>query len=108
MPDDILRRLERQFRENPPTIVLNKADAFEVAAKVLDVNAAHLTIVAALLKSLKPGLMSDSLLAEIKRLAVEPELQVAALKAAAGTIRDLATEERVIAARAARQAERSR
>ncbi len=108
MSDDILRRLERQFREHPPTIVLNKADAFEVAAKVLDANAAHLSIVAALIKTVKPGLVSESLLAEIKRLAVEPDLQVAALRAAAGTIRDLATEERVIAARAARETERRR
>jgi len=108
MADERLRRLERQFRENPPTIVLNKADAFQAAAKFLDHNADSLTIVAALLESIKPGLASDSLIAEIKRLAVEPALQIAAMREAAGTIRDLATEERIIAARATRENERNR
>lgn len=98
----IREQAERQLRDNPPPTLLNKADALEFAAKCLDKNGVYLSLVSSLLKMGVGGPDTDSLIAQIKQHAIEPELQIAAMKAAAGAIRDLALEERVIAARAER------
>jgi hypothetical protein len=98
----IREQAERQLRDNPPPILLNKADALEFAAKCLDRNSASLSLITSLLEIAAATRADAPLVVQIKQYAIEPELQITAMKAAAGAIRDLAIEERVIAARAER------
>jgi hypothetical protein len=98
----IREQAERQLRDNPPPTLLSKADALEFAAKCLDRNSASLSLVTSLLEIAGATRAAEPVIVQIKQYAMHPELQIAAMKAAAGAIRDLALEERVIAARAER------
>lgn len=98
----IREHAERQLRDNPPPTLLSKADAFEFAAKCLDKNSAYLSLVVSLLEIAAPTRAADPLIVRIKQHAIEPEIQLAAMKAASSAIRELALEERVVAARAER------
>ena len=102
-------KAEQELRDNPPPILLTKVDALCFAAECLERNASSLKLVAKLLDLAKGVDLGDAkLLAEIRHRAVEPDLQLAAMKAAAGAIREMALEERLVAARVAREAERRR
>ena len=101
---ELRAQARKSLRTNPPPILLSKAEALDFAAQQLDRNASQLRLVVQLVDAIgsTPGdAERDTLIAEIRRHAVEPDLQLTAMKAAADAIRDLAIEERVVAARVA-------
>ncbi len=86
-------------------ILLTKAEALDYAAKGLEESAAHVSLVSTIVDALKgePDAANSKVLKHIQAHLPDAAIQVAAAKDAAAAIRSLALEERVVAARMARE-----
>lgn len=93
--------------DNLPTapILLTKAEALDYAAKGLEDSATHISLVKTIVDALKdePSAANSKVLKHIQAHLPDAEIQIAAAKEAAAAIRSLALEERVVAARMARE-----
>lgn len=88
-------------------VLLSKAEALDYAARRLKQEASSLELASIFVDAVKPDLNDKSLPADLvaalvhaKKSLVDPKLQAAAMRGAADMIRDMALEERVVAARA--------
>lgn len=85
-------------KESAPPVLLTVADALMHSADKLDEMAAHASLAAMLLKALSEGELPGDGREKVDRLIrdmPEPDRQVAAMKAAARAIRELALEKRL-------------
>lgn len=90
----------------PLPVILTKVEALEWAAKMLEDNASGMSLAFAIIGSIDKVSGAPSLppeisaeIARVRMATVDPKLQLAAMREGAKAVRDLALEERIIAAR---------
>ncbi len=84
--------------------ILSKAEALDFAANQLEKMAMGMELIKLIANTLdatkiEPGTEADESLREITAMAIEPDIQIASMKAGAKIIRSLAIEGRVMSAR---------